>query len=121
MCLCDVVELYLNDNLLGDDGVDIICSCDHLSNLYVLNLYQNEIRGRGFKLFSTTKNLPCLHDLNLSYNFPDEDGINALVYNTNLTNLSILDVTTIGNNFTNNFIEKITTKLEWKFKIIFNK
>ena len=115
-----VIELYLNDNFLGDEGAEVICTCDYISNLSLLNLFHNEIRPNGFTYFALTKCLPNLQELNISENYPDEDSINALVYNTNLTNLSILDLSTSEVSFINEFKDKVNSKHDWKFKIIFS-
>jgi hypothetical protein len=88
----EVSWLDLDDNNLGDLGVQELVECAFLENVQYLNLNQNNVSDEGLKFLAGAKYLDKLKRLHLKENLIEGEGVIALFNSQRLENLSTFQV-----------------------------
>ena len=88
----EVSWLDLDDNALGDEGVQELAACPLMENVQYLNLNKNGITDRGLKYLAESQCLPKLKRLHLKENSIKGEGVVALFESQTLDNLSTFQI-----------------------------
>jgi Ran GTPase-activating protein (RanGAP) involved in mRNA processing and transport len=88
----EVSWLDLDDNNLGDHGVQGLVECGYLENVQYLNLNQNNVSDEGLRFLADAKYLVKLKRLHLKGNPIMGEGVIALFSSETLENLSTFQV-----------------------------
>ncbi|CAI2718512.1 hypothetical protein [Nitrospina watsonii] len=88
----EVNWLDLDDNDLGDAGVQALAVCPLLANVQYLNLNKNGITDRGLQELATSTCLPMLKRLHLKDNPIQGSGVVALFESQTLDSLSTFQI-----------------------------
>lgn len=90
--MLEISWLDLDDNNLGDQGVQDMVECEFLENVQYLNLNQNSVSDEGLKFLAKAKNLGKLKRLHLKENPIKGEGLISLFNSETLVNLSTFQV-----------------------------
>lgn len=90
--MLEISWLDLDDNNLGDQGVQELAECAFLENVQYLNLNQNDLSDEGLKSLANAKHLGKLKRLHLKGNPAEGKGIISLFNSEALVNLSTFQV-----------------------------
>jgi hypothetical protein len=88
----EVSWLDLDDNDLGDQGVQELVECAFLENVQYLNLNQNNVSDEGLKFLADAKYLNKLKRLHLKGNPVAGEGVIALFNSQTLESLATFQV-----------------------------
>jgi len=88
----EISWLDLDDNNLGDQGVQELTECAFLENVQYLNLNQNSVSDAGLKFLANAKHLGKLKRLHLKGNPINGEGITSLFNSETLENLATFQV-----------------------------
>jgi len=88
----EISWLDLDDNNLGDQGVQELTECAFLENVQYLNLNQNSVSDAGLKFLANAKHLGKLKRLHLKGNPINGEGITSLFNSGTLENLATFQV-----------------------------
>ena len=88
----EVSWLDLDDNNLGDQGVQELVDCAFLENVQYLNLNQNNVSDEGLKFLADAKSLDKLKRLHLKGNPIKGEGVLALFNSATLVSLSTFQI-----------------------------
>ena len=88
----EISWLDLDDNNLGDQGVQDMVECAFLKNVQYLNLNQNNVSDHGLQLLANAKHLGKLKRLHLKENPIKGEGIISLFNSEILVGLSTFQV-----------------------------
>jgi len=88
----EVSWLDLDDNNLGDQGVQDMVECAFLKNVQYLNLNQNSVSDEGLKFLAKAKHLGKLKRLHLKENSINGEGLISLFNSETLANLATFQV-----------------------------
>ncbi|MBT3922793.1 MAG: hypothetical protein HOF21_09480 [Nitrospina sp.] len=88
----EISWLDLDDNNLGDQGVQELVECAFLENVQYLNLNQNNISDEGLKVLASAKYLGKLKRLHLKGNPVKGEGVIALFNSQTLESLSTFQI-----------------------------
>ncbi len=88
----EISWLDLDDNNLGDQGVQDMVECAFLENVQYLNLNQNGISDEGLKYLGIAKHLGKLKRLHLKENTINGEGIISLFNSETLLNLATFQI-----------------------------
>ena len=88
----EVSWLDLDDNNLGDQGVQELVDCAFLENVQYLNLNQNSVSDEGLKFLAKAKHLSKLKRLHLKENFINGEGIISLFNSETLVSLATFQI-----------------------------
>ncbi len=88
----EVSWLDLDDNNLGDGGVQALAKCAFLESVQYLNLNQNSVSDEGLKFLANSNHLGKLKRLHLKGNPVDGEGIIYLLNSETLVNLTTFQV-----------------------------
>ena len=88
----EISWLDLDDNNLGDQGVQEMVECEFLDNVQYLNLSRNNVTDEGLKFLAEAKNLGKLKRLHLKENPIKGEGLISLFNSEALVSLSTFQV-----------------------------
>jgi hypothetical protein len=88
----EVSWLDLDDNNLGDQGMEGLVGCAFLENVQYLNLNRNNLSDEGLKVLAGAKHLTKLKRLHLKENLIMGEGVIALFNSQTLEGLSTFQV-----------------------------
>jgi uncharacterized protein (TIGR02996 family) len=88
--LAHLNALYLGDNHLTDDHLEVLLDSPHLRGIRALYLHSNDLGVKGIRLLATTTNLPRLREMNLGNNRLGTRAITALAASPHLRRLRVL-------------------------------
>ena len=88
----EVSWLDLDDNKLGDEGVEDLVNCPLLENIQYLNLNKNGISDKGLEILGTAKFLGSLKRLHLKGNPIKGEGVVSLFNSETLDSLSTFQI-----------------------------
>jgi len=88
----EISWLDLDDNNLGDQGVQDMVECAYLENVQYLNLNQNSVSDEGLKFLAKAKHLSKLKRLHLKENFFNGEGIISLFNSETLVSLATFQI-----------------------------
>jgi Ran GTPase-activating protein (RanGAP) involved in mRNA processing and transport len=88
----EISWLDLDDNNLGDQGLQELTECAFLENVQYLNLNQNSVSDAGLKFLANAKYLGKLKRLHLKGNLINGEGVTALFNSETLVNLATFQV-----------------------------
>ncbi|MEK9629154.1 MAG: hypothetical protein VW455_09030 [Nitrospinota bacterium] len=88
----EVSWLDLDENALGDEGVQDLVNCTLLENIQYLNLNKNGISDRGLEILAKAKFLGSLKRLHLKGNPIEGQGVVALFNSETLESLSTFQI-----------------------------
>lgn len=88
----EISWLDLDDNNLGDQGLQELTECAFLENVQYLNLNQNSVSDAGLKFLAKAKYLGKLKRLHLKGNLINGEGVIALFNSETLVNLANFQV-----------------------------
>ncbi|MBT6716511.1 MAG: hypothetical protein HOB18_02565 [Nitrospina sp.] len=88
----EVSWLDLDDNNLGDEGLQDLVDCSMLENVQYLNLNKNGISDQGLMVLAKAKFLGKLKRLHLKDNLIDGGGVIALFNSETLDSLSTFQI-----------------------------
>jgi hypothetical protein len=90
--LAHLNALYLGDNNLTDDDLEVLLGSKHLKRVCSLYLQSNDLGDRGARLLAQTPNLPRLRGVCLGHNRIGAEGVAALGTAPRLHRLRALDL-----------------------------
>ncbi|MBT3365886.1 MAG: hypothetical protein HN472_11330 [Nitrospina sp.] len=90
--MMEISWLDLDDNNLGDLGVQELVECAFLENIQYLNLNQNHVSDEGLKFLAKAKHLDKLKRLHLKGNPIQGEGVTALFNSQTLESLSTFQI-----------------------------
>jgi uncharacterized protein (TIGR02996 family) len=88
--------LYLGDNDLTDNDLDVLLRSTHLKQVRSLYLQSNHLSAQGIRILAQTPNLPHLRHLCLGHNRIGNEGVALLVSSPRLGRLRVLHLTLTG-------------------------
>ena len=88
----EVSWLDLDDNQLGDEGIQDLVNCALLKNIQYLNLNKNSVSDQGLEILAKAKFLEKLKRLHLKDNPIAGKGVVALFSSETLENLSTFQI-----------------------------
>jgi Ran GTPase-activating protein (RanGAP) involved in mRNA processing and transport len=88
----EVSWLDLDDNQLGDEGIQDLVNCSLLKNIQYLNLNKNSVSDQGLEVLAKAKFLGKLKRLHLKDNPITGQGVVALFNSQTLASLSTFQV-----------------------------
>ena len=88
----DATVLDLDDNRLGDEGINDLSQCEFLENIQYLNLNSNGITDAGISLLAKTTKLQKLKRLHLKNNSIIGEGVVALFNSPTLEGLQTFQI-----------------------------
>jgi uncharacterized protein (TIGR02996 family) len=91
--LAHLSGLYLGDNDLSDDDLEVLLRSPHLKRVRSLYLQSNLLGERAGEVVAQTPNLPRLRELNLGHNRLGDEAVVALARSPRLSRLRHLNLT----------------------------
>jgi hypothetical protein len=88
----EISWLDLDDNNLGDQGVQDMVECAFLKNVQYLNLNKNSVSDEGLKFLAKAKHLDKLKRLHLKENSINGEGLISLFNSEMLVSLATFQV-----------------------------
>ena len=88
----EVSWLDLDDNKLGDEGIQDLTNCPLLENMQYLNLSKNGISDQGLEILAKAEFLGKLKRLHLKGNLIEGKGVVALFESETLEGLSTFQI-----------------------------